>query len=159
MTTAMSPPTSDHKPKQFAFVLTEAELKMLGDLAEKDEMSKAHFLRFLIRSKYLDEFENKRPGAEIPVTLRALVGELSGATHYTIRNIADRMAIVPARLVHYVERVSIKTKGKILTTVDGSGPGATWELLVSREKALAAIEAAGFDLDEPLVVVNPDGEK
>jgi hypothetical protein len=45
------PPTRD-KPKQFAFILTEAEHRMLHSLASADDRSAANWLRKIIRREY-----------------------------------------------------------------------------------------------------------
>ena len=157
------PPTSEHKPKQFAFVLSQAEHDMLADLAAASEMTKASLLRLWIRSEYLKAHANKRPGAPVPMTLRAIVGELSRPEHLTAGNLADRIGLKVERLNHYLSRVAVKINGArsvLLETVDktGRGPHWTWALGAPKEKVLEAIERAGFDLDEPLAAPNPDAD-
>lgn len=164
MTTAM-PPTSSQKEKQFAFVLSKAEFDMLTELAAHEDMTKAHLLRFMIRKEYLKAFPNRRPGRPVPATLRGLVSELGAAEHRTIGNIAERTGIPVDRVEHYLMRVQTKTSSQghhVFERVDGgkrrADPNSTWELAMAQKDVLAAIRDAGFDVDEPLVTVNPDAD-
>ena len=159
----MMSPITQNKGKQFAFVLSAAELDMLTDLAAKDGMSKSNLVRLWIRAEYLKAYPTKRPRATIPVTLRALIGELSGPEHRTAGNIAERMRWEVSRVNHYLDWLQTKTGQlgtKVVQCVDAEGRKAnwTWELRVPPQKALQAIEAAGFDLDHPLAQVNPDAD-
>jgi hypothetical protein len=45
-------PTSNDKPKQFSFILTADEHRMLQVLAEADDRSAANWLRLVIRREY-----------------------------------------------------------------------------------------------------------
>lgn len=48
----LSMPTTAEKPRQFAFTLTEAEHKMLKEVAEADDRSAANWLRLVIRREH-----------------------------------------------------------------------------------------------------------
>ncbi len=45
-------PVSPVKPKQFAFTLSEEELRMLHELAARDGRSASNWLRHVIRTTY-----------------------------------------------------------------------------------------------------------
>lgn len=58
-------PTSEAKPKQFAFVLSAAEMRMLDKLAVHDVMAKAALIRHLIRARYENVFRKKGKGRDM----------------------------------------------------------------------------------------------
>ena len=157
------PPTSEAKPKQFAFVLSDAEMQMLSDLSAHDQMTKASLIRLWIRKEYLFAFPHRRPGAVTDVTLRGLLGDLASPDHYTLRNIAERMGVPKAgpKLDELLKRVATKVRiGRraVVERVDAHGSHVTWELCAEKTKVMEAVSEAGIDLDNPLFPINPDAD-
>lgn len=149
---------TEAKPKQFALTLSQGELQMLKDLAEEARNSAAETVRSLVRGAYAKKFKFKIPGADIMPTIRAIIDDISGAEHYTAGNIATRTGL-PLPVVHDV--LSTLARKGVIECIDHMRPmqgqkvrhqseNWTWELTGPRDRAFAALEKAGLDVDTDL---------
>jgi hypothetical protein len=146
------------KDNKLTVMVSDAELRMLKDLAAEERVTASEVVRTLVRSAYAKRFKNKIPGADIVPTLRAILDDIAGPVHYTGGNIAERTGLPVPYLQDILE--SLERIG-VVECIDHMKPlpnqpnahkpqNWTWMVKMPRPKADAALAKAGFDPDADL---------